>query len=75
MPLRDSTVFCVNHPNVTCQLNNTFNSLTSLKKTAEGVTFEPGSGVPVVVYVCPECGYVELYVAIKTPFWAKGSIP
>lgn len=76
MPLRGQKVFCVNHPSIECELNSTFNALISVEKDKEGeVSFDLGSGVPVVVFICSQCGYVELYAAIKTDYWKRGSIP
>jgi len=76
MPLRGEKVFCVNHPTVECQLNNTFNALITVNKSKEGgVNFDLGSGVPVITLICPVCGYVELYSAIKTDSWKRGAIP
>jgi hypothetical protein len=69
MPLRNGTVFCLNHGDIPMVRNTGFNAVIRLDVTDSGYTFLPGSGVPLVVYYCNECGYVESYAAQKTPFW------
>jgi uncharacterized protein YraI len=49
--------------------NDGFNALVTLTKSGPNVSFNVGSGVPVVVFVCNACGYIELYAATKTPYW------
>jgi hypothetical protein len=34
-------------------------------------TIDPGSGLIVLPFVCEECGYLELYLADKTPLEKK----
>lgn len=73
MPLNQAgAVVCINnHGNNNLMLKNSgFNALTALEKESDGsVTFNGSSGIPIVVYYCPVCGYVESYVAQMTPFW------
>ena len=39
--------------------------------TGVGGTIDPGSGIIVMPFVCEECGYMELYLADKTPVEKK----
>ncbi len=63
MPLRNNTRFCVNHPDTQMLRNDGFNALIRVTKKGDKVLFNPSTGVPVEVYYCPTCGYVELYAA------------
>ncbi len=40
-------------------------ALTRIEKNkdAEGIAFMPASGIPVVVFICPNCGELKLYPA------------
>ncbi len=38
-------------------------ALTKVTKKGENVAFNPGSGVPVVCRICPECGEIKTYSA------------
>lgn len=69
MPLRNETPYCVNHPNVEMLRNEGFNALMSFVNAPTGISFDVSRGIPLVVYYCPQCGYVETYVAQKTRFW------
>jgi uncharacterized protein YraI len=67
--MKDSTIYCINHPHTPMVRNDGFNALVTLTKSGPNVSFNVGSGVPVVVFVCNACGYIELYAATKTPYW------
>jgi len=73
MPLNKAgAVVCINNhgENNLMVRNSGFNALTVLEKANDGsVTFKPSLGIPLVVYYCPVCGYVESYTAQLTPFW------
>ena len=69
MPLRNGVPYCVNHTTTKLVRNEGFSAVTEVRKDGANVSFNPGSGVVVVVFFCEECGYVELYAAQKTPLW------
>ena len=70
MPNNNGIVTCINHPNQAMVKNDGFSAITSLKKEDENITFEPASGIPVVTYYCPTCGYIENYAAQLTQDWS-----
>jgi Holliday junction resolvase-like predicted endonuclease len=69
MPIKNGTVFCINHPTVAMTRNRGFNAITTFERTPTGFEFNPGMGMPIIAYYCNECGYVETYAAQKTQFW------
>ena len=70
MPLQGTVAVCVNHPTTQLVADAGFHALTKVEKDAGGhATFSPVSGVPVKVFVCPACGYAELYHASKVGGW------
>src|SRR5687768_2022476 len=75
MPLKNGMPFCVNHPGIALTRNEGFSALTEFKRHGPTGAFDPTRGVPVAVYYCPECGYIEMYAAQKTPSWSEGAIP
>jgi Holliday junction resolvase-like predicted endonuclease len=71
MPIKNGTVFCVNHPNLPMVRNSGFNSLTTIQRFDTGFIFNPANGIPLVVFYCNDCGYVESYAAQKTSYWSE----
>lgn len=71
MPIKNGQVYCINHPDILLVKNPGFNAVTKVDMTGINLTFRPGSGVPLVVYYCETCGYVELYAAQKTSYWSE----
>lgn len=71
MPRRnnDNRVFCVTHAETEMMPVNGFHSLTQVNKRGENVTFHPSSGVPVKIFFCPRCGYIEIYTARMIDEW------
>ncbi len=69
MPINNGQVFCINHPDTILVRNPGFNAVTKVDTTGISLTFNPTTGVPLVVYYCETCGYVELYAAQKTSYW------
>jgi hypothetical protein len=49
--------------------NEGFSAVTAIIKNPTGVVFNPSTGIPLVVYYCTLCGYVELYTAHNFPEW------
>jgi hypothetical protein len=74
MPIKNGTVFCINHPDTAMIRNSGFNAITTVERTDSGFIFIPTSGMPLVAYFCNECGYVESYAAQKTRFWSESEI-
>lgn len=74
MPIKNGTIFCINHPDLPMVRNAGFNAITTFEKTSLGYTFNPATGMPVVVFFCDECGYIETYAAQKTSFWSEPEI-
>lgn len=69
MPIKDGKIFCLNHPTVTMVRNSGFNALITLQRLDTGIVFNASNGIPLVVFYCNECGYIESYAAQKTPYW------
>jgi hypothetical protein len=72
MPLRNRFVHCVNHPNIEMLPNANFSALNRAT-VREGETFRVDHSpiLPVKAFVCPECGYVELYHASRVASWPE----
>lgn len=53
-----------NDNSVTQRIDGVF-ALTKIEKNKEqgGITFMPASGLPVVVFICPNCGELKIYPA------------
>ena len=62
MPRKDNRVTCVNGHGLMPQ-NEGFNAVTRVQKQGDNVTFNPSNGVPVKVFYCKTCGYIEMYAA------------
>lgn len=71
MPKKNEVVTCINHPHQVMAKNEGFSAITSLKKEGDNVSFLPSSGIPVVTYFCPTCGYIENYAAQFDDEWKK----
>lgn len=69
MPLKQKIVWCVNHPDIAMIQNEGFNALIRLQRSGNTLSFDSSQGAPVLMYSCPECGYVEMYAAQKTALW------
>jgi len=69
MPMQNDQVFCINHPNQLMTRNTGFSALTKVDKKQNIITFNPSSGVPIIVFYCPLCGYVEEYAAHPNEEW------
>jgi len=70
MPLKDGKRYCMNHPNTRMGRTERFKALVNVNgatTSGTGGTIDPGSGIIVMPFVCEECGYLELYLADKTP--------
>ena len=70
MPIKEGKRYCVNHPKVRMGRMERFKALVNVEgATTSGVggPIDPGSGVIVMPFICEECGYIELYLADKTP--------
>lgn len=66
----DGNVNCINHP-IRMTRNEGYYAVTLVGKNGANVNFNPGTGVPSVVYFCPACGYIELYAAASDPEWQR----
>ena len=73
MPIRNEDVYCINHEHTRMVRNEGFNALMRVERMSEGIAFDSASGVPVLVFSCPDCGYIELYAAQKTKDWDDSS--
>jgi hypothetical protein len=73
MPLKNEDVYCVNHENTKMVQNEGFNALIRVERTNQGIVFDNASGIPVLAFYCPDCGYIELYAAQTTKEWDDAS--
>ena len=71
MPLKENDPYCVNHPDQIMTRNTEPSAITRVDLSRASPNFIPNTGVPVRVFVCPRCGYVELYV--EPAFIPKGA--
>jgi len=71
VPKKDDNCYCINHPDEVMIKNDGFSAITSLKKEAGEVIFDPGSGVPIITYMCLKCGYIENYTAQFDDSWNR----
>ncbi|WP_123784104.1 nuclease-related domain-containing protein [Corallococcus macrosporus] len=72
MPINEKgVVCCVNHPRRPMVRNSGFSAITAAEPSATGVVFNSSRGVPIVVFSCDECGYVESYAANKMSGWSE----
>jgi len=63
MPLdKTKTPRCVNHPETIMMKSESRSAITNIEKIKNNYKFIPDKGIPVRTYVCPTCGYVELYM-------------
>jgi len=69
MPKINNIIYCVNHPDEAMAKADGFYALTKLTKEDKRLSFNPAAGVPVVIYVCPKCGYLEIYAAVMKEEW------
>ena len=74
MPLKDGKRFCLNHPKIRMTRTERFKALSNVEgatTSGSGGKIDPASGLIVMPFVCEECGYLELYLADKTPIESK----
>jgi len=74
MPIKDGKRFCVNHPKVRMTRTERFKALANVEgatTAGAGGKIDPSSGLIVMPFVCEECGYLEFYLADKTPTESK----
>ena len=62
MPILNGVVACVNHK-TPMRRNDGFSAITGVTKKGESVSFNPSNGVPVRMFYCEKCGYIEMYAA------------
>ena len=49
-------------------------ALTKVHKAGNQISFNAGAGIPLVIFTCQECGYLELYPAVKFRDWHEGRL-
>lgn len=69
MPIREGRYYCINHSDQELVKNSGFNALIRVDRSEKGVVFNPSSGIPLVIYYCPVCGYIESYTALTSSDW------
>ncbi len=70
MPIRNETTVCVNHPEQEMMTHTGFNALVRVSvKKGSAIILDPHRGMPCAVLMCPLCGYIELYNAMKHETW------
>jgi len=74
MPIKNEKIYCINHPDLLMKRLPGYYAITKLEKDGEKITFMPSSGIPVVVFTCGECGYLEFYPALKFKAWREGAL-
>ena len=68
MPRQGNNVVC---PNDSSNMDSPdgFHALTEVNRNENDIQFNPASGIPVKVYVCRQCGYIETYHAQTDQNW------
>lgn len=62
MPIKNNEIVCITHTNKKMIKSDSYHALINMIKNNDGsVTFLPSSGIPLITYVCPICGYIESY--------------
>ena len=51
--------------------NQGFSAVTKVENNGGSALFQPSNGVPVVMYYCPQCGYIEMYAAAVAGEWQQ----
>lgn len=67
MPIKDGKRYCINHPTARMNRTERLKALVNIEGSSAAGTINPNSGLIVMPFVCEECGYLELYVADRTP--------
>lgn len=68
---KDGKNYCPNHNATEMSPVDGLHAITKLTKQGDQLNFHPSSGVPVKIFFCPKCGYIETYAAKLTEFWDK----
>ena len=71
MPIKDGKRYCINHPNSRMNRTGSFKALVNIEGTSADGKINPNAGLALMPFVCDECGYLELYVADRTPHDTK----
>ena len=74
MPFKNKKLYCINHPDLPMKRIPGYHAITKLEKNGKKIAFMPSSGIPVVVFVCGECGYLEFYPAMQFKAWNEGAL-
>ena len=70
----DQKIVCKNHPDKPMSRIPEYYAITKVEKKKENVAFNPSSGIPLVVFACDICGYLEFYPAVKFRDWNEGQL-
>ncbi|MBD3330277.1 hypothetical protein GF354_01970 [Candidatus Peregrinibacteria bacterium] len=74
MPKRNNKIYCIQHTDEEMISADGLHALTKITKKGENLTFHPSSGIPIKVFYCKKCGYIENYAAKISPdIWNKDS--
>lgn len=68
MPIRDGELYCVNHPNKALQVAGVERMLFGIRHEDGKPIVDFSREIPIWVYCCEECGYLELYLSGRRPF-------
>jgi hypothetical protein len=67
MPIKDGKRYCINHTSSRMNRTGSFKALVNIDGSSADGKINPAAGLVVMPFVCEECGYLELYVADRTP--------
>jgi hypothetical protein len=74
MPKTATGVYCINHSSTQMIRNPGFNAVIKLSKQGGNSNFHLDSGVPTALFICPTCGYIEMYAGMSDPSWNQPNI-
>ena len=70
MPIKSRRLYCITHPDTELQPSADFHFLPEVKLTQEWeINLSTRRGTPCKTFSCPECGYIELYLAQMIDEW------
>lgn len=68
MPLKDNIVICINHFDVPMSRAPGYSSLPQIRSSNDAEVMV-SQALPMLVFYCEICGYVESYIGPKTGYW------
>lgn len=68
MPQSNDSVVCINHPAIPMTRMPGYSAFPQIR-SSENLSPMSNKGIPVLIFYCEICGYMENYVGTKTGYW------